>query len=217
MSTIIKDFILGCVVESDYTTLASLKTQEGGVLDTIYMSLSRDLRAAENMLGRDTLGYAYTDAHRKTMFELARVFGTVHVFKGVSNFILPNDKQLVQYFLNNGGFTKFCSLELRRLAMSAAVCGQTEVVHTIVDWMIENLGKRDLAEDIYLIYEVSTDPWVFRKLYDTGLLLTVLNDAEIGKIEVLPKLMEEIDSLQELEKIRFLTAFCRRRAKRVKK
>ncbi|MNC72660.1 hypothetical protein D3C76_1506390 [compost metagenome] len=81
--------------------------------------------------------------------------------------------------------------------------------------MIDNLGKRDLAEDIYSIYEVNTDPWIFRRMYDTGLLLKILNDADIGKISVLPKLMEDVDGLCELEKIRLLTAFCRRKAKRI--
>lgn len=215
MSKLIKDFIVGCVVESDYTALASLNVQECGVLESIYMSLSRDLRAAETMLRRDTLDYAYTDAHRKTMIELARVFGTVQVLKGVSNFALPNDKTLVEHFLANGGFTKFSTPDLKSLAISAAVCGQTEVVHTIVDWMIENLGSRDLAEDIYQIYEASTDPWIFRRMYETGLLVTVLNATLRGKIRVLPALLDDVDALCDLEKLQVLTKVFRKRPQRI--
>lgn len=66
MSKILKDFIVSCVIESDYAALASLKEQEGGVLDSIYLSMSRELRAAELMLGRHTLEYVYTDAQRQT-------------------------------------------------------------------------------------------------------------------------------------------------------
>lgn len=215
MSKLIKDFIVGCVVESDFTALASLKLQESGVLESIYMSLSRDLRAAETMLRRDTLDYAYTDAHRKTMIELARVFGTVQVLKGVSNFALPNDKALVEYFLSNGGFTKLSTPDLKSLAISAAVGTQTEVVHAIVDWMIENLGKKDLAEDIYQIYESSSDPWIFRRMYETGLLVTVLNAALRGKIGVLPTLLDNVDALNDLEKLQVLTAVFRKRPQRI--
>ena len=215
MSKLIKDFIVGCVVESDFTALASLKLQESGVLESIYMSLSRDLRAAETMLRRDTLDYAYTDAHRKTMIELARVFGTVQVLKGVSNFALPNDKALVEYFLSNGGFTKLSTPDLKSLAISAAVCSQTEVVHTIVDWMIENLGGSDLAEDIYQIYECSTDPWIFRRMYETGMLVTVLNATLRGKLRVLPALLDDVDALCDLEKLQVLTKVFRKRPQRI--
>lgn len=215
MSKLIKDFIVGCVVESDFTALASLKLQESGVLESIYMSLSRDLRAAETMLRRDTLDYAYTDAHRKTMIELARVFGTVQVLKGVSNFSIPNDKALVEYFLSNGGFTKLSTPDLKSLAISAAVGTQTEVVHAIVDWMIENLGKKDLAEDIYQIYESSSDPWIFRRMYETGLLVTVLNATLRGKIRVLPALLDDVDALSDLEKLQVLTKVFRKRPQRI--
>lgn len=215
MSKLIKDFIVGCVVESDFTALASLKLQESGVLESIYMSLSRDLRAAETMLRRDTLDYAYTDAHRKTMIELARVFGTVQVLKGVSNFALPNDKALVEYFLSNGGFTKLSTPDLKSLAISAAVGSQTGVAHTIVDWMIKNIGKNDIAEDIYQIYESSTDPWIFRRMYETGLLVTVLNATLRGKIRVLPALLDNVDALNDLEKLQVLTAAFRKRPQRI--
>lgn len=215
MSKIIKDFIVDCVVQSDYAALASLKTQEGDVLECIYMALSRDLRAAETMLGCDTLKYAYTDAHRKTLIELARVFGTVQVLKGVSNFTLPNDKALVEYFLSNSGFTKFSTPDLKSLAISASVGSQTEVVHTIVDWMIENLGKKDLAEDIYQIYESSTDPWIFRRMYETGLLVTVLNAALRGKVRVLPALLDNVNALCDLEQLQVLTAVFRKRPQRI--
>lgn len=211
MSKVIKDFIVDCVVQSDYNALASLKTQGGDVLACIYMSLSRDLRAAETMLRRDTLDYAYTDAHRKTMIELARVFGTVQVLKGVSNFALPNDKALVEYFLSNGGFTKLSTPDLKSLAISAAVGSQTGVAHTIVDWMIKNIGKNDIAEDIYQIYESSTDPWIFRRMYETGLLVTVLNATLRGKIRVLPALLDNVDALNDLEKLQVLTAVFRKR------
>ena len=215
MSKLIKDFIVGCVVESDFTALASLKLQESGVLESIYMSLSRDLRAAETMLRRDTLDYAYTDAHRKTMIELARVFGTVQVLKGVSNFALPNDKALVEYFLSNGGFTKLSTPDLKSLAISAAVGSQTGVAHTIVDWMIKNIGKNDIAEDIYQIYESSTDPWIFRRMYETGLLVTVLNATLRGKIRVLPALLDNVVALNDLEKLQVLTAVFRKRPQRI--
>ena len=215
MSKVIKDFIVDCVVQSDYNALASLKTQEGDVLACIYMSLSRDLRAAETMLRRDTLDYAYTDAHRKTLIELARVFGTVQVLKGVSNFALPNDKALVEYFLSNGGFTKLSTPDLKSLAISAAVGSQTGVAHTIVDWMIKNIGKNDIAEDIYQIYESSTDPWIFRRMYETGLLVTVLNATLRGKIRVLPALLDNVDALNDLEKLQVLTAVFRKRPQRI--
>lgn len=215
MSKLIKDFIVDCVVQSDYNALASLKTQEGDVLACIYMSLSRDLRAAETMLRRDTLDYAYTDAHRKTLFELARVFGTVQVLKGVSNLALPNDKALVEYFLSNGGFTKFSTPDLKSLAISASVCSQTEIVHTIVDWMIENIGKNNIAEDIYQIYECSTDPWIFRKMYETGMLVTVLNATLRGKVRVLPALLDDVDALCDLEKLQVLTKVFRKRPQKI--
>ncbi|NMY54459.1 hypothetical protein [Pseudomonas sp. WS 5051] len=215
MSKLIKDFIVDCVVQSDYNALASLKTQEGDVLACIYMSLSRDLRAAETMLRRDTLDYAYTDAHRKTLIELARVFGTVQVLKGVSNLALPNDKALVEYFLSNGGFTKFSTPDLKSLAISASVCSQTEIVHTIVDWMIENIGKNNIAEDIYQIYECSTDPWIFRKMYETGMLVTVLNATLRGKVRVLPALLDDVDALCDLEKLQVLTKVFRKRPQKI--
>lgn len=215
MSKLIKDFIVDCVVQSDYNALASLKTQEGDVLACIYISLSRDLRAAETMLRRDTLDYAYTDAHRKTLFELARVFGTVQVLKGVSNLALPNDKALVEYFLSNGGFTKFSTPDLKSLAISASVCSQTEIVHTIVDWMIENIGKNNIAEDIYQIYECSTDPWIFRKMYETGMLVTVLNATLRGKVRVLPALLDDVDALCDLEKLQVLTKVFRKRPQKI--
>ena len=215
MSKVIKDFIVDCVVQSDYNALASLKTQEGDVLACIYMSLSRDLRAAETMLRRDTLDYAYTDAHRKTLIELARVFGTVQVLKGVSNLALPNDKALVEYFLSNGGFTKFSTPDLKSLAISASVCSQTEIVHTIVDWMIENIGKNNIAEDIYQIYECSTDPWIFRKMYETGMLVTVLNATLRGKVRVLPALLDDVDALCDLEKLQVLTKVFRKRPQKI--
>lgn len=215
MSKIIKDFIVGCVVESDYSALASLKAQEGDVLASIYMSLSRDLRAAEAMLGRDTLAYTYSDAHRKTLIELARVFGTAQILKSVSNFPLPNDQALVEHFLNNSSFTKDSRAEIKSLAISSSVCGQTEVVHTIVDWMIESLDKMDLAEDIYQIYEVNTDQWIFRRIYETGLLVTVLNAARRGKIHVLPDLLDDVKSLCDLEQLRLLTAVFRKRPQRI--
>ena len=215
MSKVIKDFIVDCVVQSDYNALASLKTQEGDVLACIYMSLSRDLRAAETMLRRDTLDYAYTDAHRKTLIELARVFGTVQVLKGVSNLALPNDKALVEYFLSNGGFTKFSTPDLKSLAISASVCSQTEIVHTIVDWMIENIGKNNIAEDIYQIYECSTDPWIFRRMYETGMLVTVLNATLRGKLRVLPALLDDVDALCDLEKLQVLTKVFRKRPQRI--
>ena len=215
MSKIIKDFIVDCVVQSDYNALASLKTQEGDVLACIYMSLSRDLRAAETMLGRDALAYAYTDEHRKTLIELARVFGTVQILKGVSNFALPNDREIVEYFLDNCGFIKPYITDLKSLAISAAVCSQTEVVHTIVDWMIENLGGSDLAEDIYQIYECSTDPWIFRRMYETGMLVTVLNATLRGKLRVLPALLDDVDALCDLEKLQVLTKVFRKRPQRI--
>ena len=215
MSKIIKDFIVDCVVQSDYNALASLKTQEGDVLACIYMSLSRDLRAAETMLRRDTLDYAYTDAHRKTLIELARVFGTVQVLKCVSNFVLPNDRALVEYFLSNGGFTKFSTPDLKTLTISAAACSQTEVVHTIVDWMIKNIGINDIAEDIYQIYESSTDPWIFRKMYETGMLVTVLNATLRGKVRVLPALLDDVDALCDLEKLQVLTKVFRKRPQKI--
>ena len=215
MSKIIKDFIVGCVVESDYPALSSLKTQESDVLTSIYMSLTRDLRAAEAMLGCDTLTYAYTDAQRKTLIELARVFGTAQILKSVSNFPLPNDLTLVEYFLNNSGFTKHSSADLKSLAISASVCGQIEVVRTIVEWMIENLDKTDLAEDIYQIYEVNTDQWIFRRMYETGLLVRVLNSARRGKIHVLPDLLDDVKSLCDLEQLRLLTAVFRKRPQRI--
>ena len=215
MSKLIKDFIVDCVVQSDYNALASLKTQEGDVLACIYMSLSRDLRAAETMLRRDTLDYAYTDAHRKTLIELARVFGTVQVLKGVSNLALPNDKALVEYFLSNGGFTKFSTPDLKSLAISAAVCSQTEVVRTIVDWMIKNIGINDIAEDIYQIYESSTDPWIFRRMYETGMLVTVLNATLRGKVRVLPALLDDVDALCDLEKLQVLTKVFRKRPQKI--
>ena len=215
MSKIIKDFIVECVIESDYSALASLKAQEGGVLDCIYLPMSRDLRAAETMLRRDTLDYAYTDAHRKTLIELARIFGTVQILKGVSNFALPNDKALVEYFLDNCGFTKAYIAELKSLAISAAVCGQTEVAHTIVDWMIENTGKNNIAEDIYQIYESSTDPWIFRRMYETGMLVTVLNATLRGKVRVLPALLDDVDALCDLEKLQVLTKVFRKRPQRI--
>ncbi len=214
MSKIIKDFIVGCVVESDYSALASLKTQESDVLASIYMSLSRDLRAAEAMLGRDTLSYTYTDAHRKTLIELARVCGTAQILKSVSNFPLPNDLGLVEYFLNNSGFTEHSRGDIKSLAISASVCGQTEVVRAMVEWMIENLRKADLAEDIYQIYEVNTDRWIFRRMYETGLLVTVLNSARRGKIHVLPVLLDDVKSLCDLEQLRLLTAVFRKRPQR---
>ncbi|MDD2038727.1 hypothetical protein NP572_19620 [Pseudomonas putida] len=214
MSKILKDFIVSCVIESDYAALASLKEQEGGVLDSIYLSMSRELRAAELMLGRHTLEYVYTDAQRQTLIELIRVFGTVQVLKGVTNFALPNDLVLVDHFLRSGEFDRNCCYELRNFATAAARQGQTEVVRAIVKWMLKNLSKADLPEIIYEIYEVDSDPWVFRKMYETGLLVKVLNAARIGRFGILPALLNDINAMQELEKLEVLTAIFRKRTRR---
>lgn len=215
MSKILKDFIVSCVIESDYAALASLKEQEGDVLDSIYLPMSRELRAAELMLGRHTLEYVYTDAQRRTLIELARVFGTVQVLKGVTNFALPNDLVLVEHFLRSGEFDRDCGYEIRNFATAAARQGQTEVVRTIVDWMLENLRKADLPEMIYQIYEVDNDPWIFRKMYETGLLVTILNAARIGKISVLPALLNDVDAMEVLEKTEVLSKIFRKRTKRL--
>lgn len=90
-------------------------------------------------------------------------FGTVQVLKGVTNFALPNDLVLVDHFLRSGEFDRNCCYELRNFATAAARQGQTEVVRAIVKWMLKNLSKADLPEIIYEIYEVDSDPWVFRK------------------------------------------------------
>ncbi len=214
MSKVIKDFIVSCVLESDYSALASLKPQEGGVLDSIYLPMSRELRAAELMTGRHSLNYVYTDAQRKTLIELARVFGTVQVFKGVTNLALPNDLVLVDHFLRSGEFDRNCCYELRNFATAAARQGQTKVVRLIVEWMLENLRKADLPELIYEIYEVDSDPWVFRKMYESGLLVKVLNAARIGKFGVLPALLNDVYAMQELEKLEVLTAIFRKRTRR---
>ncbi|WP_372029887.1 hypothetical protein [Pseudomonas kurunegalensis] len=214
MSKILKDFIVSCVIESDYVALGSLKEQEGDVLDSIYLSMSRELRAAELMQGRHTLEYAYTDAQRQTLIELARVFGTVQVLKGVTNFALPNDLALVEHFLNSGEFDRNCGHQLRNFATAAARQGQTEVVRAIVKWMLENLSKANLPEIIYEIYEVDSDPWVFRKMYETGLLVKVLNAARIGRFGVLPALLDDVDAMQEMEKLEVLTAIFRKRTRR---
>lgn len=214
MSKILKDFIVSCVLESDYAALSSLKPQEGDVLDGIYLLMSRELRAAELMMGRHSLDYVYTEAQRRTLIELARVFGTVQVLKGVTNFALPNDLVLVEHFLSSGEFDRNCGYELRNFATAAARQGQTEVVRAIVDWMLENLRKADLPEIIYEIYEVDTDPWVFRKMYETGLLVKVLNSARIGRFGVLPALLDDVNTMQEMEKLEVLTAIFRKRTRR---
>ncbi|MBO2925395.1 hypothetical protein J5H75_27380 [Pseudomonas asiatica] len=214
MSKILKDFIVSCVIESDYVALGSLREQEGDVLDSIYLPMSRELRAAELMMGRHTLEYVYTDAQRQTLIELARVFGTVQVLKGVTNFALPNDLALVKRFLNSGEFDRTSGYELRNFATAAARQGQTEIVRAIVAWMLENLRKADLPELIYEIYEVDSDPWVFRKMYETGLLVTVLNAARIGRISVLPALLNDVDAMEVLEKAEVLSKIFRKRTKR---
>ncbi|UUC20534.1 hypothetical protein NOV18_08655 [Pseudomonas asiatica] len=214
MSKILKDFIVSCVIESDYVALGSLKEQEGDVLDSIYLPMSRELRAAELMMGRHTLQYVYTDAQRRTLIELARVFGTVHVLKGVTNFALPNDLALAEHFLSSGEFDRNCGYEIRNFATAAARQGQVEVVRKIVGWMLENLRKADLPELIYEIYEVDNDPWIFRKMYETGLLVTVLNAARIGRFGILPALLNDLNEMQELEKLEVLTAIFRKRTRR---
>lgn len=214
MSKILKDFIVSCVIESDYVALGSLREQEGDVLDSIYLPMSRELRAAELMQCRHTLEYVYTDAQRRTLLELARVFGTVQVLKGVTNFALPNDLALVEHFLSSGEFDKNCHYELRNFATAAARQGQTEIVRAIVGWMLENLRKADLPELIYEIYEVDNDSWIFRKMYETGLLVKVLNAARIGKFGVLPALLDDVNKMQELEKLEVLTAIFRKRTRR---
>lgn len=214
MSKILKDFIVSCVIESDYAALSSLKPQEGDVLDSIYLPMSRELRAAELMMGRHTLEYVYTEAQRRTLVELARVFGTVQVLKGVTNFALPNDLGLVEHFLNSGEYDMNCSYELRNFATAAARQGQVEVVRKIVGWMLENLRKANLPELIYEIYEVDNDPWIFRKMYETGLLVKVLNSARIGRFGVLPALLDDVNTMQEMEKLEVLTAIFRKRTKR---
>lgn len=214
MSKILKDFIVSCVIESDYAALASLKEQEGDVLDSIYLPMSRELRAAELMMGRHSLDYVYSDAQRQTLIELTRVFGTVQVLKGVTNFALPNDLMVIEHFLGSGEFDKNCVYELRNFATAAARQGQTDVVRKIVKWMLENLSKANLPEIIYEIYEVDSDPWVFRKMYETGLLVKVLNAARIGRFGVLPALLDDVNAMQEMEKLEVLTAIFRKRTRR---
>lgn len=54
----------------------------------------------------------------------------------------------------------------------------------------------------------------FQKMYETGLLVKVLNAARIGRFGILPALLNDINAMQELEKLEVLTAIFRKRTRR---
>lgn len=200
MSTL-SDLVLDLFVKDDYSALLKLskKVDSDTKLESMCL-IMHGIKDLEALCGQNTLTHKFTPAQRRTYAAIGHFIGTQQVLFYCSELPVINDPQLVKYGLKT--LNQSDAWLVRSHAIQAIKSRQTEISHILIDWLIKQDPRRYSYHELYLMYEASifdgkSDPWIFNKLYEMGLVSSILKFAEAGKIGICKEFLDDLKQMNK--------------------
>ncbi|MDH0145155.1 hypothetical protein N7335_01980 [Stutzerimonas stutzeri] len=200
MSTL-SDLVLDLFVKDDYRALLRLskKVDSDTKLESMCL-IMRGIRDLETLCGQNTINHKFTPAQRKSYAAVGHFIGTQQVMFYCSELPVINDPQLVRYGLKT--LNQSDAWLVRSHAIQSIKARQIEISHILIEWLIKQDPNRYGYHELYLMYEASifdgkSDPWIFNKLYEMGLVPSILKFAEAGKIGICKEFLDDLKQMNK--------------------
>jgi len=206
----LSDLVLDLFAKDDYQALLRLskKVDSDTKLESMCL-IMRGVRDLEELCGQTHLDYKLTPGQRRSYAALGHFVGAQQVLFYCSDFPVINDPQLVRYGLKTLDKSDACIV--RTHAIKAIKARQIEVSHILIDWLIALDPRRWNNQELYLIYESSvfdgkSDPWIFNKLDEMGVISPILRHAASGRIEICQAFLDDVRAMdgKQLDKVLML-------------
>lgn len=200
MSTL-SDLVIDLFAQDDYKALNRISgTVDGDTKLESMGQIIRGIRHLEELCGQNNTTYKLTPAQRRSYAALSSFIGTQQVLFYCSELPVINDPQLVRYGLKT--LNQSDAWLVRSHAIQSIKSRQTEISHILIDWLIKQDPRRYSYHELYLMYEASifdgkSDPWIFNKLYELGLVSSILKFAEAGKIGICKEFLDDLKQMNK--------------------
>lgn len=160
----------------------------------------RGVRHLEELCGQNHIEYKLTEAQRKSYAALVGFVGVQHVIFFCSEFPVLNDRKLVSNALKM--MSKPDASMVRIQAIQAVKARQIEMSHILIDWLLKTIPERMNYQEMYLIYEASifdgkSDPWIFDKIEEFGMVPVILKRASTGRIDIVEEFLNDVKAMNK--------------------
>lgn len=200
MARIVREVIADAIHRDDYKILAELRiylTVEQENLKLILLEqkvgIMRDVCLVNTFKPPD-----FTMARRKTLLALSSLVGKFTIL--TEAFITPiiPDNELMLELLDSTQINDHQKRSLLDITHQAFRQDQTHAARVLTAWLMEHTLISDL--DMYEIFDSSIDEsggdeWVFKKMYETEYLQSVLRKAIKGEVVIAPQLLCQLHKL----------------------